>query len=208
MATSQNHVDAIPNDCAICPSKAELRCARCQSISYCSKKCQTADSQCNQLLCTKFIQLSARPSPQHRLGLEFPDSGAGPRFVWGQCEARYDDDERMAYQAPDMKPYFEHATGNSFPRPRLIRRNLKLDRPLRDAIELTSRDAFLIDGSVHNPAVYMAASFGGMESVPGDWRGPIVVLRVKGCSIDPNAYLDITMDDFRCVMDYLCNFND
>jgi hypothetical protein len=107
-----------------------------------------------------------------------------------------------------MKPYFEHATGTSFPRPRLIRRNSKLDRPLRDAIELTNRDAFLIDGSVQNPAVYMAASFGGIGSVPGDWRGPIVLLRAKGCSMDPDAYLDITMDDFRCVMDYFCNFND
>ena len=207
MATQQSHVTAAPNDCAICSSKAELRCVRCQSISYCSKQCQTADSQCPHLLCTKFIQQRARPSPQHRLGLEFPDSGAGPRFIWVNCEAHYEEDEGI-YHIPDMKPYFEHATGYSWPRPRLIRRNSRLDRPLRDAIELTSRDAFLIDGSVHNPAVYAAASFGGLGDVPGDWRGPIVVLRAKGCSIDPHAYLDISMDDFRCVMDYFCNFND
>jgi hypothetical protein len=208
MATQQAHVEVTPNDCAMCSLKAELRCARCQSISYCSEKCQRADSQCHQLLCTKFTQKSFRPSPHHRLGIEFPDSGAGPRFVWVQCEARYDEDEEITYQAPDMEPFFDHATGNSRPKPRLIRRNLKLDRPLRDAIELTSRDAFLLDGSVHNPAVYTAASFGGIGNVPGDWRGPIVVLRAKGCSIDPNAYLDISMDDFRFVMDYFCVFND
>ncbi|KAH7556692.1 hypothetical protein BM1_06126 [Bipolaris maydis] len=208
MATQQNHVDGTPNDCAICLSKGELRCTRCQSISYCSKRCQKADSQCHQLLCTKFTQQSARPSLQHRLGLEFPDSGAGPRFIWIHCEAKYDEDEETVYQVPHVKPYFEHASGSSYPMPRLIRRNLRLDRSLRDAIEITSRDAFLLDGSVHNPAVYMAASFGGVGDVPVNWMGPIVVLRVKGCSIDPNEYLDITMDDFRCVMDYFCNIRD
>lgn len=206
MAIQQNHVDAAPNDCAMCLSKGEFRCTKCQSISYCSEECQKADSQCHQLLCTKFAQQGARPSPQHRLGLEFPDSGAGPRFVWVQCEMRYEDD--TLYQFRNMKPYFDHASGYTYPRQRIIRRNSRLDRPLRNAIELTSRDGFLVDGSVHNPAVYLAASFGGLGEVPGDWRGPVVVMRAKGCGVDSNPYLDITMGDFRCVMDYFCNFDD
>jgi hypothetical protein len=107
-----------------------------------------------------------------------------------------------------MKPFFEHAIGSSWLRPRFIRRNPKLNRPLRDTIELTSRDTFLVDGSVHSSAVYTAASIGGTGGVPGDWRGPVVVLRAQGCSIDPHAYLDITMDDFRCVMDHFLGFND
>jgi len=161
MATQHNHVNATLNYCAMCPSKGEFRCSRCQSSSYCSRKCETVDSRCHQLLCTKFIQQGARPSPRHRRGLEFPDSGAGPRFVWVHCEAQYDEDEG-AYQAPDVKPYFEHATGNSFPRLHLIRRNLKLDRTLRDVLELRSRDGFLIDESIHNLAEYTDTSCKGI----------------------------------------------
>ena len=91
---------------------------------------------------------------------------------------------------------------------RLILRNPRLDRALSDVIELTSRDAFLIDGSKPNQAVYASASAGCIGSVPGDWRGPIVVLRGQGLSIGPNTYTDVTLDDFRHLMDYFIRYRE
>lgn len=96
----------------------------------------------------------------------------------------------------------------AWPKPRLIRRNPKLDRSLTDTIELTSRDAFLIDDLKPNRAVYSSASLGSIGAIPGDWRGPIVVLRARGLGIDPDTYTDITMNDFRHLMDYFAHYTD
>ena len=207
---NQNPSDASadgPNDCVICGSKPTQLCARCRSSSYCSKECQAADWLCHKLLCKKYAEKPPRPSKNHRLGIEFPEDDAVPRLTWVYCEERFDEDEEVKYEAPNMRPFFGEGSWSG-PRPRLIRRNLRLDRAFSDAIELTSRDAFLIDGSKPNQAVYASASAGSIGSVPGDWRGPIVVLRAQGLSIDPNTYTDVTLDDFRHLMDYFIRYRE
>lgn len=50
--------------------------------------------------------------------------------------------------------------------------------------------------------MYASASGESVGSVPDDWRGRTVVLRARGLNIDPNHYTDITLADFRHIMDY------
>jgi hypothetical protein len=89
-----------------------------------------------------------------------------------------------------------------------LEQNPKLDRSLADAIELTSRDAFLIDGSKLDQGVYSSAFLGSVGGILGDWRGPIVVLRARGLRIDPHTHTDITLNDFRHLMDYFALYTE
>jgi hypothetical protein len=111
------------------------------------------------------------------------------------------------YQLRNVKPFFREGKWSG-PRPRLIRRHPKFGYSLSDAIELTSRDAYLIDGSKPNRAVYSSVSSASIGSIAGDWRGPIVVLLAQGISIDPDTYKDISLNDFRRIMDYFVAFTD
>ena len=50
--------------------------------------------------------------------------------------------------------------------------------------------------------MHASASGESVGSIPHDWRGSMVVIRKRGLGIDPLYYMDITLADFRHIMDY------
>jgi len=182
----------------MCDSKPGLLCTRCQSCRYCSKECQAADWSSHRLLCKKYAERSSPPSESHRLAIEFPQEKRNPRLIWVLCEKKFDD-------GPRERAFVSAFLGKDNPNSghRLVRRNPRRDRDLINTIEVVFRDTFLIDGSKPNRSLYNAVG-----STSHDWRGPSVVLRKKGLSRDPNFYADISLADYRHVLDYFATYGD
>ena len=88
-----------------------------------------------------------------------------------------------------------------YPRNAYMPRNpLNEKRVMRDMLEITYRDDFLVDGcSKRNEIVYKMTK----GKIHHDWRGPILIMKAKGVQINPSQdYLDIKLSDFPDVVDY------
>lgn len=69
-------------------------------------------------------------------------------------------------------------------------------------VEVIGREAALIDGYTPNVCVLYTTK-GQTTHV---WRGPMVVKRQPGTAIDPLAYEDIRVSDFRVAIDYFLSY--
>lgn len=69
---------------------------------------------------------------------------------------------------------------------------------MENTFEIVHRDAFLNDWSLLNQSIVRATTGAAAHL----WKGPILALRKKGISYDPNNYENITLEDFRDVIDY------
>lgn len=113
-----------------------------------------------------------------------------------------------------LPDYGETLLGNgnlSAPDRRLIQHNVLRDRDLDHTLEILYRDTVLVDGSRPNKSVIEVTK----GKPPHEWKGPIVALRKEGGAINPRRlineqrfYNDITLEDFRHVVDYFQNYGD
>lgn len=192
------------SDCVMCGLNTGRLCTRgCQSSRYCSNECQVADWPSHKLLCKKYAKKSPRPSDNHKLAIEFPQDRSYPSLIWVYCEKRLDDCNRP----------WEYARVGSFlgrdnpiPERKLIQRNRRRDQLLPNTIEAVFRDTFLIDSSKPNRSLYRSLGSSGTTSC--DWRGPGIILRKRGISSDPGFYGDISLADYRHVLDYFLSYRD
>jgi hypothetical protein len=74
---------------------------------------------------------------------------------------------------------------------------------LRDTVEVIYRKSFLIDGSTSNVCVQQITEIQKMH----DWRGPIVVMRQPGTTMNHSVYEDIQAGDLRVAVDYLLSYD-
>lgn len=144
--------------------------------------------------------MSSRKTSEYFRGIIFPVNEQ-PKVIWLHC--KWVDDEEGRYQHPEIasllgpEPFAKHQP---------IQYNPRLKRKLLDTIFICHRDAFLIDGSEPNQAVAAITS-----TKPGqlhDWRGPIIAYGMHGLSNDPDECRDLSMDDFRHVVDYFLTYSD
>lgn len=203
---SQTHTLLLPSHdmagsdrsiCAVCNKADPQVCARCGSIKYCSKECQVADWKTHKLLCAHLKEFSTAPVKGMRRAILFPADSAKPKFVWiatfwdptfGQeiCDVAYllgDNNQAAGWH--------------------VMQQNDCRERFLQHGIHLVYRDAFKLDGSVLNQSLVVAAN--GKPCY--GWRGPIVAVAKKGNAKNPPYYDDITLHDFRDVVDYLVSFD-
>lgn len=106
------------------------------------------------------------------------------------------DTSAALYPVPKLRLLLKEMPGSRLTSPQV---------PLQ-ALRRNFRDTFLIDGSKSNIAMYASASGGSVGSIPHDWRGSMVVMRKRGLGIDPLCYMDITLADFRHIMDYFVGY--
>ncbi|KAJ8121614.1 hypothetical protein ONZ43_g1977 [Nemania bipapillata] len=168
------------DSCIICNKPNALRCNRCKSASYCSKLCQRGDFLVHKLLCSSFsaFDVSKRPTKQHV-----------------EPEDEYD----RRYQSPNARPFLNDH-GREVP----IQFNAVLARRLLDAVCVSYRDTFLVDGSAPNSSVATITT-----TQPGyhhHWCGPIIAYGKVGSDFDPEECRDIDMHDFRHVADYFMSY--
>lgn len=200
-SSSGDHKEA--TQCVICgttPGKPDTRCGSC---NYCSKKCQEADWPSHKLLCKEYFQQSHRPNTMHHRAILFKQDQTRPSLTWVECET-----EREPGIGPRENPKVALLLGEDDPciDRRLVQKNTLRDKSLSHTIEVIFRDTFLIDGSRPNRSI--EAAIGASGSLTHRWRGPGLVMHKLGLGTDPRYYGDITLEDYRHVLDYFIAYAD
>ncbi|KAF9526556.1 hypothetical protein CPB83DRAFT_857730 [Crepidotus variabilis] len=196
-------------DCAMCNSPATIRCPKCCCVNlYCSVKCQRADANVHNLLCSKRRTFETPPSTSARRAIVFYENG-DIKFVWINTEMKTDPDEGTWESPVGLKRYFYGKN----PSLQAYYSNVVRSRRLKEQIDLRLKDDFLLDGtSKKNLAVCKVVPI--MNNGGTVWRGPLVALKHERSWHNeerswPNAcpgYGHMDMGDFREVVDYLTNW--
>ena len=198
------------SDCVICGASGSKLESRCRSVRYCkgdsNKSCQNADWPSHKLLCRSLKEQSPRPSQHHKRAIYFPQDADKPRLEWVKCEMQNDE-----LDGPWEKTHFGSLMGSGDPLldRHFITRNARRVYDLANAINVVCRDAFSKDGSKRNRS--LLGSLGHSESLPFPWRGPIVCLSTFGWPHTGYGFIrheDITLADFRHILDYFATYND
>ena len=189
-------------NCTICDTPNSKACGSCKSSHYCSPECQQTDWPVHKLLCKAFKTLAQRPGPSYKLGILFPVDEKIPKLRWNNCEPRYDEEEGMAFESAKVSQLL--GDDNPFPEDIPISQSKLRSFNLGRTILVSGRETFLIDGSETNQSVVQLTR----GAMCHDWRGSFVALRQQGRSTDPTFYEDMTLADFRHVVDYFLSYGD
>ncbi|KAK6536915.1 hypothetical protein TWF281_001122 [Arthrobotrys megalospora] len=193
----------------MCNKKPANLCKQCQSAWYCSKDCQKNDWPSHKLLCKLFADQEPRPSDAHKRAIFFPPDKENPQMIWLLCELMDEGDDGPweyrrvhDYLGEEYLPKTTYVDHNPI-RNRRLGSGFPLSGAFKDgySIAMTYRDTFLVDGSTINRSVLGSAE--RSKSYPGyEWRGPIIATR----EIDNEFREDITLGDFRHIVDFLITY--
>ncbi|KAH6667820.1 hypothetical protein B0J14DRAFT_172959 [Halenospora varia] len=160
----------------------------------------------HKTICKAFTTLPLRLSPSHKLAILFPIDSKDQQLIWIKCERLVDDEDGIAWEMPDTQHLLE--IENLDPKYESAREFLKIKRNalrgfnLSYTVEVIGQETALIDGSTPNVCV-LHTTKGQTTHV---WRGPIVVMRQPGTTIDPLFYEDIRASDFRVAIGYFLSY--
>ncbi|KAI1774545.1 hypothetical protein F4818DRAFT_418218 [Hypoxylon cercidicola] len=201
----------VSNKCAVCWKDDAKRCGTCKSCSYCSKECQKSDWQSHKLLCKTIATEPPRPSSSHLRAIYFPDDKQAPQLVWIHCspENGIPMDPGLVDMAL-LRKLTQRNEADTLSRTKVWRNN-RLKKETSHMIEFHYRDNFYNDGSRSTASLNAVVKPHGPEK--RDWRGPLVVLAIlieraeesEGADEADEAslnYRDMTLADFRSVIDY------
>ena len=136
----------------------------------------------------------------YRRAILFEVDQKRPSLIWVECETIHDPDTG-SYESPKVSSLL--GNDNPIVDRRFIGRSLRLHKDLSHMIEVVFRDTFLIDDSRSNLSI-LAATGGTTHS----WRGPGLVMRMRGLRPDPSYYGDVTLEDYRHALDYFFSYTD
>ncbi|KAL2845541.1 hypothetical protein BJX68DRAFT_256734 [Aspergillus pseudodeflectus] len=212
---SRPQEDFEPDDCCVmCNKTPALPCTTCGSTYYCSDHCRTGDMPSHSLLCREFATQPPRPSQSHRRAIFFPVDDEKPRMIWILCVRQYDEDDGVPWMEVRVDPYL----GNDNPTRGTLRvehnpvRNRNLGsgiaafypRKQGYCVSLIHRDTYLLDGSATNQSIQASVIASCSATTPHFYRGPMVAI----CELPDEEYADITLEDFRHLMEYLRSYRD
>ncbi|KAF2503385.1 hypothetical protein BU16DRAFT_39086 [Lophium mytilinum] len=180
--------------CIICRKKPARLCATCRSCSYCSKKCQKEDWPTHKFLCKAYSNES-RPTAQHKRAILFTEENERPSLIWVHCTDYPDEGVETA----DLSPYMEDLA----PSVSVVHFNHRLNQVLEDDIIVYNLDDYLSE-SKPTRSLYRATAPLGFPAV--QWRGPIMVMRKVGRGSDAIYSTDMTLADYRNILDYFVNY--
>jgi hypothetical protein len=185
----------------MCNAAAAKFCSTCHSSTYCSVKCQKADWPLHKLLCRAIENVAPRPSDKHKLAILLPHDSNDPQLTWVKCNEIFFD---VMFHEADTKQLLNvetHVSNRFYPGPENSRFDYNARRKFNydHTVKLICRAMMRLDGSSANACVNRI-THGRMSY---DWRGPIVVMRVKGMTSDDPIYEDVKASDLRATVDHL-----
>ncbi|KAF1911542.1 hypothetical protein BDU57DRAFT_551964 [Ampelomyces quisqualis] len=174
--------------CAMCPSPAPHQCKSCQSIRYCSTRCQKIDWSVHKLVCKAHKDINMSPGPNHVRALYFPENGTGPLFVWVRVKVEQVDCLRVDVSilgiTEDRKTKLQEWRGFTF--------NKFLRRPIPD---ITWIGSFYQDAAVSHLSSVQNTSLCAIDEELADIMfGPLIFY---------SPTRDLNPTDFRTIVDML-----
>lgn len=220
-ANSSNH----PTVCALCNNPPSIPCPTCQDLLYCSAACQTADAPIHKQVCASFNGISPPPKPtehegRHVLGVLFPVDSGTPRLVWVRIGGFKDEESGISFQEAEVTGFFpDEVTSEAIH----SERNRVRNRDTRSMLEVwqvpstsPARSSLSENACIFSSASLNAGISANDQSDDGspnkpfhDWKGPVLVLfmtRSTGFMVDPGAYRDCQLQDFRDAMDFVVDY--
>lgn len=156
------------------------------------------------------------------LGVLFPVDSETPQLVWVRIGGFSDEESGISFQEAEVSTFF----GDKATTPEAIHseRNRVRNRDTRSMLEvwqIPSTSPAISSLSENRCVISLAALNGGIavdgdESKDGspnrpfhDWKGPVLVLfmtRSTGFMVDPGAYRDCQLQDFRDAVDFVVDY--
>ncbi|KAM7201689.1 hypothetical protein V8F33_003238 [Rhypophila sp. PSN 637] len=214
--SSNNH----PTVCALCNNPPSIPCPTCQDLLYCSAACQTADAPIHKQVCASFNGVSPPPQPaesegKHVLGVLFPVDSEAAKLVWVRIGGFRDEESGISFQEAEVSAFFgEEVTPESIH----SERNRVRNRDMRSMLEIwhvagasgLSENACIVSLAGLNSGITTDDdSNDGPRRPFHDWKGPVLVLfmtRSTGFMVDPGAYRDCQLQDFRDAVDFVVDY--
>lgn len=142
--------------------------------------------------------MSSAPNATYRRAILFPERSKKPTLVWVKCKLEYDADTREHYESCDIGDFL------GCDRPKTDRRymwhNATRNWYLSCRLVVYFRDFFEIDGSRVNRSLY--TTIGSSDAIVFRWKGPLLTMSNTGGGNDPPWFSDVTLGDFRQILDY------
>ncbi len=188
--------------CDVCQEPSLECCEKCKSRFYCSDRCSKMDSEIHDSRCKTLQQiltyLPEERKSNWRRSILFPEQDTQPRFVWVECP--------VSWEGPQEIANLDHLVGvnGRGVETDLVNSNAVLGRRLGYTIMLCYRAKFSKDGSMPNQSISTVTR--GTTAKILDWRGPVLFMKHIGPRPDLDRYGDMTLSDFRDVVDWLCNY--
>ncbi|KAL4795955.1 hypothetical protein BDV19DRAFT_398495 [Aspergillus venezuelensis] len=153
-----------------------------------------------------------KPSPEHKRAIFFPVKKDNPCLIWIPCRRQYNKEDGIRWIQIDIYPYL----GTDKPNKGIMRiehnpiqcQNLGsgftgfAQYKEEHCVSLIYRDAYLKDGSSINRSVLASVKASCASTTPYHYCGPMIALQ----EIYYEDYADITLADFRHLMDYLVSY--
>lgn len=184
-------------NCTICNKPNAKLCTQCKSAAYCSALCQETDWSVHKSLYKAFSSKGDRPSSEHYLAILLPEQSNKPKLVWVEYENMAWDGASSWYK-PLVSELLSEVRPVDGEDRCIIQRNVLRNFSLKDTTRVYFRDAYLEDGSSSNQTLLAITK----NQHRYDWRGPMVVLRSRGVTLDIEGCKDVTPADLRCAADY------
>lgn len=178
--------------CITCDQITKNRCSKCKSVHYCKRECQVSDWQTHKLFCASL------PIPPKKLAGRYktitgillsPDS-LTPQMVEVPMDIKFE-----GFTLPNCEKLMGAPESQNY-----MQVNPVTNRHLPDTLVFIFRDNFLNDGSKANKCI--ENMYKGKNDYP--WKGPVIVIKMKGQHVEENLYTDVNCKDFKDVVDYLC----
>lgn len=190
-----------PAVCLLCNNLATTECPKCDALLYSSEECLLADAPSHGLVCPTFASLPPTPNSEgkHVLGVLFPADTIKPELVWVSVSGFADEDTGISFQEAEVGPFF---AGVGTPQSLHSERNRVRNRDTCSMLEVWHA----VTGPA-NPCIQSIAT--GFEGPFHDWKGPVLVLamtRPTGFMVDPGAYRDAQLRDFRDAIDFVLDY--
>jgi hypothetical protein len=186
--------------CNIPDAKA---CATCNSVWYCSEKCQTKDSHLHNFLCKDFIEFKAgRPDAHHKLAFFFSTDPQPPKLIWVRCNCtggctlcQFCGECCNSAFSADLVQYLSLIPPSGTD---TIRDGSNNEKGGLVEHHHTGLDFYDGPGKTNEGIFRATKGEAGMDR----WMGPVVVLADTMRSCCGKRYQDITLADFREAINY------
>lgn len=188
--------------CQVCKKSTKSSCAKCHCVYYCSKSCQAKDWTIHKLFCKSLPFPKKEINERCVYGVFLAENALLPEIVKIRIETEYCDGGETSFNSLQQKQFL----GDECPENSYFPRNpLKPEKTFSDTLCITYRDNFGNDGSVSNKVIQTFDAFRQPGLRVFDWRGPILVSKIEGTSLDDISrpeYVDIDIGDFENIIDF------